>query len=89
MRRHGVYVWGTSWEEAKVRLESFDYLFESAIKMKSMGIDPGVVPGKKIEKEVPNANGDGKVNGDNNHDHGNEETEKATILNNKRKRTET
>uniref|UniRef100_A0A7S3V7F0 Class II aldolase/adducin N-terminal domain-containing protein n=1 Tax=Chaetoceros debilis TaxID=122233 RepID=A0A7S3V7F0_9STRA len=47
VRRHGVYVWGDSWEEAKTRLESFDYLFETAVKMKSMGIDPGVVPKKK------------------------------------------
>jgi methylthioribulose 1-phosphate dehydratase/enolase-phosphatase E1 len=45
VRRHGVYVWGDSWEEAKTKLESFDYLFESAVKMKSMGIDCGIVPG--------------------------------------------
>lgn len=44
VRRHGVYVWGDSWEEAKTRLESFDYLFESALKMKSMGIDCGQIP---------------------------------------------
>lgn len=39
VRRHGLYVWGDSWEQAKTQLESFDYLFESAVKMKSMGVD--------------------------------------------------
>lgn len=53
VRRHGVYVWGDSWEEAKTRIESFDYLFESALKMKSMGIDCGQVPCKsRDENEV-------------------------------------
>mmetsp|Transcript_30542 Transcript_30542/g.44604 ORF Transcript_30542/g.44604 Transcript_30542/m.44604 type:complete len:662 (+) Transcript_30542:190-2175(+) len=44
VRRHGVFVWGDSWEQAKTQCESFDYLFETAIKMKSMGIDPAAVP---------------------------------------------
>lgn len=51
VRRHGVYCWGDSWEEAKTRIESFDYLFESAVKMKSMGIDCGVIPGKNGNKD--------------------------------------
>jgi len=44
VRRHGVYVWGDSWEQAKAQCESFDYLFESAVKMKGMGLESGVVP---------------------------------------------
>jgi ribulose-5-phosphate 4-epimerase/fuculose-1-phosphate aldolase len=32
LRRHGLYVWGDSWEQAKTRCESFDYLFDSAIQ---------------------------------------------------------
>ena len=39
VRRHGVYVWGESWEQAKTQLESFDYLFDSAIRMKTIGVD--------------------------------------------------
>ncbi|KAL3815356.1 hypothetical protein ACHAXA_002140 [Cyclostephanos tholiformis] len=44
VRRHGVYVWGDSWEQAKAQCESFDYLFESAVKMRGMGIDIGIKP---------------------------------------------
>lgn len=44
VRRHGLYVWGDSWEQAKTQAESFDYLFESAIGMKRLGIDPSAIP---------------------------------------------
>jgi len=44
VRRHGVYVWGDSWEQAKTQGEAFDYLFESCVKMRQMGIDPSQVP---------------------------------------------
>jgi methylthioribulose 1-phosphate dehydratase/enolase-phosphatase E1 len=44
VRRHGIYAWGDSWEQAKAQCESFDYLFETAVKLKSMGIDCGVKP---------------------------------------------
>ena len=46
VRRHGLFVWGDSWEQAKTQCESFDYLFECAIKMKMMGIDPSIAPSK-------------------------------------------
>ena len=39
VRRHGVYVWGSSWIQAKTQSECYDYLFECALKMKAMGID--------------------------------------------------
>ena len=48
-----VYAWGDSWEQAKAQCESFDYLFETAVKLKSMGIDCGVKPAKgsyRVEK---------------------------------------
>jgi len=44
VRRHGIYAWGDSWEQAKTQCESFDYLFESCVKMKSMGIDFSAKP---------------------------------------------
>lgn len=54
VRRHGVYAWGDSWEQAKAQCESFDYLFETAVKMKSMGLESGLVPvsGSYREDEV-------------------------------------
>lgn len=44
VRRHGVYVWGDSWEQAKTQCESFDYLFHTAIQMKQMGVDCSALP---------------------------------------------
>jgi methylthioribulose-1-phosphate dehydratase len=44
VRRHGVYVWGETWQTAKTMCECYDYLFEIAVKMKSVGIDPTAVP---------------------------------------------
>ncbi|KAI3651907.1 hypothetical protein MP228_003210 [Amoeboaphelidium protococcarum] len=36
VRRHGVYVWGKSWEDAKCMAECYDYLFEMFVKMHTM-----------------------------------------------------
>ncbi|KAJ1869923.1 Methylthioribulose-1-phosphate dehydratase [Coemansia sp. RSA 990] len=44
VRRHGVYVWGETWEKAKTMAECYDYLFELAVKMKQLGLDPCAVP---------------------------------------------
>jgi methylthioribulose-1-phosphate dehydratase len=52
VRRHGVYVWGESWyflefiyrEKAKTMTECYDYLFEIAIKMMNMDMDPAKIP---------------------------------------------
>lgn len=44
VRRHGLYVWGDSWEQAKTQCEAFDYLFHSVIEMTRLGIDPGAKP---------------------------------------------
>lgn len=44
VRRHGVYVWGPTWEKAKSMAECYDYLFEIAVKMKQCRLDPAEVP---------------------------------------------
>lgn len=40
VRRHGVYVWGESWQKAKTMCECFDYLFQIYCKMRAIGLDP-------------------------------------------------
>lgn len=44
VRRHGVYVWGADWLQAKTHAECYDYLFRAAVEMRRMGI-PAVVDG--------------------------------------------
>lgn len=44
VRRHGVYVWGDSWQRAKTMCECYDYLFDLAVQMKRLGLDPTLPP---------------------------------------------
>lgn len=44
VRRHGIYVWGDSWEAAKRHSECLHYLFEAAIDMHKLQIDYTVAP---------------------------------------------
>lgn len=44
VKRHGVYVWGKDWAQAKTHAECYDYLFEAAVRMKAIGVDPAAVP---------------------------------------------
>lgn len=45
VRRHGVYVWGRDWVHAKTQAESYDYLFEAALRMHALGVAPARAPG--------------------------------------------
>ena len=38
VRRHGIYVWGSSWQLAKTQAECIDYLCGLAIEMKKIGL---------------------------------------------------
>jgi methylthioribulose-1-phosphate dehydratase len=44
VRRHGIYVWGKSWQSAKTQCECYDYLFNIALEMKKYGLDPNATP---------------------------------------------
>ena len=46
VRRHGLFVWGDSWEQAKTQAESYDYLFQTAIEMRKIGVDFSALPAK-------------------------------------------
>ena len=55
VRRHGLFVWGDSWEQAKTQAESYDYLFETAIGMRKIGVDFSAVPATgsyRVENEA-------------------------------------
>jgi methylthioribulose-1-phosphate dehydratase len=41
VRRHGVYVWGADWKQAKTHAECYDYLFHAAVEMRRLGIEGG------------------------------------------------
>jgi methylthioribulose-1-phosphate dehydratase len=38
VRRHGVYVWGRDWAQAKTHAECYHYLFEAAVRMAQLGL---------------------------------------------------
>ncbi len=44
VRRHGVYVWGRDWVQAKTQAECYDYLFGAAVRMHQLGLDPAAAP---------------------------------------------
>ena len=52
VRRHGLYVWGDSWEQCKTQAESIDYLLAAALQMKQLGIDPAVPPRSGTYREM-------------------------------------
>ncbi|UIZ27583.1 hypothetical protein KXD40_005929 [Peronospora effusa] len=44
VRRHGLFVWGDSWEAAKRHAECLHYLFETALEMRKHNLDYTVPP---------------------------------------------
>jgi methylthioribulose-1-phosphate dehydratase len=38
VRRHGVYIWGRDWVQAKTHAECYDYLFHAAAELSRLGI---------------------------------------------------
>ncbi|XP_065157188.1 probable methylthioribulose-1-phosphate dehydratase [Atheta coriaria] len=44
VRRHGVYVWGDNWRQAKTMTECYDYLFDVVISLKQLGIGSHLTP---------------------------------------------
>ncbi|BBN17011.1 methylthioribulose-1-phosphate dehydratase [Marchantia polymorpha subsp. ruderalis] len=40
VRNHGIYIWGDSWIQAKTQAECYHYLFEAALRLHQLGLDP-------------------------------------------------
>ena len=40
VRRHGVYVWGATWQAAKTQAECLHYLFQAAVEARRLGMPP-------------------------------------------------
>ncbi|MCO5606093.1 hypothetical protein L7F22_060280 [Adiantum nelumboides] len=40
VRNHGIYVWGDSWISAKTQAECYHYLFDAALRLHNLGLDP-------------------------------------------------
>jgi len=46
VRRHGVYVWGRDWRQAKTQAECLDYLFAAAVEVRRLGLDAASEPAR-------------------------------------------
>lgn len=46
VRRHGVYIWGRDWVQAKTHAECYDYLFRAAAEFSRLGIPATTAQGE-------------------------------------------
>ena len=53
VRRHGLYVWGQDWREAKRHAECYDYLFDVSLRMRELGFDASTGPNEVAVKARP------------------------------------
>ena len=44
VRRHGVFIWGRSWQQAKTQAECLHYLFDYAVRLHELGLKDSVDP---------------------------------------------
>jgi methylthioribulose 1-phosphate dehydratase/enolase-phosphatase E1 len=64
VRRHGVYVWGKDWIQAKTQAECYDYLFDAAVRMAALGIDASRPPAPlPLPEAASNGNATATANG--------------------------
>jgi methylthioribulose-1-phosphate dehydratase len=57
VRRHGVYIWGKDWVQAKTHAECYHYLFEAAVRMRQLGLQSADKATSHIPAEQPSALG--------------------------------
>lgn len=59
VKRHGVYVWGDTWIQAKTQAECYEYLFEAAVRLHQLGHDVSKRPSSESSGKRSKANGIG------------------------------
>jgi methylthioribulose-1-phosphate dehydratase len=52
VNRHGIYVWGSTWQQAKAMCECYDYLLGVGVEMMKLGMEPDDVPASSTYKDV-------------------------------------
>ncbi len=52
VRRHGVYVWGRDWVQAKTQAECYDYLFRAAAEMRRLGVTDASLSSRSTDSYV-------------------------------------
>lgn len=62
VRRHGAYIWGRDWVQAKTHAECYDYLFRAAVEMHRLGI-PATMQGGLRDASVSTGRTDGRDRG--------------------------
>ena len=50
VRGHGAYIWGKDWAQAKTQAECYDYLFQAAVQLRELGINPLTLNAKGAPK---------------------------------------
>eukprot|EP00640_Fibrocapsa_japonica_P000906 CAMPEP_0113937018 /NCGR_PEP_ID=MMETSP1339-20121228/3728_1 /TAXON_ID=94617 /ORGANISM="Fibrocapsa japonica" /LENGTH=668 /DNA_ID=CAMNT_0000939625 /DNA_START=91 /DNA_END=2097 /DNA_ORIENTATION=+ /assembly_acc=CAM_ASM_000762 len=53
VQRHGIYVWGPTWMKAKTQAECLHYLFDVAVRMDKLDMNPGLAPPAWDQNESP------------------------------------
>ena len=57
VRRHGIYVWGDTWQMCKTMAECYHYLCEMAVELHKLGLNEFTKDSKKDLEKVDETNG--------------------------------
>jgi ribulose-5-phosphate 4-epimerase/fuculose-1-phosphate aldolase len=52
VRRHGVYIWGRDWAQAKTHAECYHYLFDAVVQMARLGVGSAPAQGQVVQPRL-------------------------------------